>query len=210
MEQDVDPRMQQSIAAYDDAAEAYHDFWKERRPLDAVRQFARLAGRGALVLDVASGPGLDVRPLRDAGLAVVAGDRSEANMRIGLLLHPKRPLGCWDFRRLPFPDGTFGGIWAPAALQHLPRNELRAGLRELRRVHRSGPIFVSFRLGQGDLELVEDPPVGHVHATSLVPDELTALLLDQGYARVETEERPDPLERADVTWLHGWGRLPAR
>lgn len=199
--------MRQSIAAYDDAAEEYQQFWKDRRPLDAVRQFARLAGRGALVLDVASGPGLDVRPLRDAGLTVVAGDRSESSMKVGLLLHPKRPLGCWDFRRLPFADGTFQGVWAPAALQHLPRHELRAGLGELRRVQRTGPIFVSFRLGHGDLELVEDPPVGHVHATSLVADELTALLLDQGYLRVETEERPDPLGRADVTWLYGWGRL---
>lgn len=203
----MDRRTNQSIAAYDEFAAEYQEFWKDRRPLDAVRQFARLAGRGALVLDVASGPGLDVRPLRDAGLRVVAGDRSETCMKVGLLLHPKRPLGCWDFRRLPFPDQTFEGMWAPAALQHLPRRELRAALTELRRVQRAGPIFLSFRLGSGDLELVEDPPVGHVHATSLQPEELTALLLDQGYARVETEERPDPLERADVTWLYGWGRL---
>ena len=203
----MDPRMEQSIATYDEAAADYHEFWKERRPLDAVRRFGRLAGRGALVLDVASGPGLDVRALRDVGLTVVAGDRSGENMRIGHLLHPKRPLGRWDFRRLPFADDTFEGIWAPAALQHLPRHELRAGLGELRRVHRQGPIFVSFRLGHGDLELVEDPPAGEVHATSLIPDEVVALLLDQGYTKVETQERADPLGRPEVTWLYGWGRL---
>ena len=199
--------MRDSIAAYDEAASDYHAFWKDRRPLDAIRKFGRLAGRGAVVLDVASGPALDVRALRDAGLTVVAGDRSHANMRIGQVLHPKRPIGRWDFRRLPFADGTFGGIWAPAALQHLPRRELRAGLGELRRVHRVGPIFLNFRLGSTDLEPVEDPPAGMVHVTSLLPDEITALLLDQGYAQVETEERPDPLERADVTWLYAWGRL---
>ena len=199
--------MRSTVDSYDQAAADYHAFWKERRPLDAVRRFSRLAGRGAVVLDVASGPALDVRPLRDAGLVVVAGDRSHENMRIGQVLHPKRPLGRWDFRRLPFADATFEGIWAPAALQHLPRRELRAGLRELRRVHRMGPIFVSFRLGNGDLEPVEDPPAGEVHATSLLPEEITALLLEQGYARVETEERPDPLERGDVTWVYGWGRL---
>lgn len=203
----MDPRTQSSVASYDEAASEYHEFWKERRPLDAIRQFGRLAGRGAVVLDVASGPALDVRTLRDAGLTVVAGDRSHENMRIGQVLHPKRPLGRWDFRRLPFADDTFGGIWAPAALQHLPRRELRAGFRELRRVHRRGPIFVSFRLGSGDLDPVDDPPVGEVHVTSLLVDELTALLLDQGYSRVETEERPDPLERPDVTWVYGWGRL---
>jgi ubiquinone/menaquinone biosynthesis C-methylase UbiE len=196
-----------SIASYDAAAADYHEFWKDRRPLDAARRFASLAGRGARVLDVACGPALDVRALRDVGLTVVAGDRSVESMRIGHLLHPKRPLGCWDFRRLPFADDTFDGIWAPAALQHLPRHELRAGLGELRRVHHRGPIFVSFRLGQGDLEPVEDPPAGQVHVTSLVPDEIVALLLDQGYTRVETQERADPLGRSDVTWLYGWGRL---
>ena len=205
----MDPRTKQSIEAYDEAAAAYHEQWKDRRPLDAVRRFGQLAGRGALVLDVASGPALDVRALRDAGLTVVAGDRSFASMRIGHLLHPKRPLGCWDYRRLPFADGTFDGIWANAALQHLPRRELRAGLGELRRVQRGGPIFLAFRLGQGDLEPMEDPPAGEVHITSLGPDEITALLLDQGYQQVETQERPDPFDRGDVTWLYGWGRLPA-
>lgn len=200
--------MRDSILTYDAAASEYHKFWKDRRPLDAIRTFGRLAGRGAVVLDVASGPALDVRPLRDTGITVVAGDRSHENMRIGAVLHPKRPIGEWDFRRLPFADNTFDGIWAAAALQHLPRRELRAGFRELRRVQRSGPIFASFRLGTGDLELVDDPPAGEVHATSLLPEELTALLIEQGYMRVEAEERPDPLERNDVTWLYGWGRLP--
>jgi SAM-dependent methyltransferase len=200
--------MKQSIEAYDEAAAAYHEHWKDRRPLDAVRRFGELAGRGALVLDVGSGPALDVRPLRDAGLTVVSGDRSFESMRIGHRLHPKRPLGCWDFRRLPFADRTFDGIWANAALQHLPRRELRAALRELRRVQRGGPIFLAFRLGQGDLEPVEDPPAGEVHITSLEPHEITALLLDQGYLQVETQERLDPFER-HLTWLYGWGRLPS-
>lgn len=199
--------MRADITAYDEAAAEYHAFWKEQRPFDAIRRFGRLAGRGALVLDVAAGPALDVRALRDTGVTVVAGDRSHANMRIGQVLHPKRPIGEWDFRRLPFADATFGGIWAPAALQHLARRELRAGFSELRRVHDTGPIFVMFRLGTGDLEPVDDPPVGTVHATSLLPEEVTALLLEQGYHTIETEERQDPLDRPDVTWLYAWGRL---
>ena len=204
----MDPRTQESIAVYDAAATAYHAHWKDRRPLDAIRRFGRLAGRGARVLDVGSGSALDVRPLRDQGLTVVSGDRSFAMMEIGHVLHPKRPLGCWDFRRLPFADGAFDGIWANAALQHLPRRELRAGLAELRRVQGGGPIFLGFRLGDGDLEPVEDPPAGTVYVTSLRSDEITALLLDQGYGQVETQERPDPFGREGVTWLYGWGRLP--
>ncbi|MFO8076773.1 MAG: class I SAM-dependent methyltransferase [Actinomycetota bacterium] len=203
----MDPRTRRSIEAYDAAAEAYQQRWWRQRPLDAVRAFSRLAGRGATVLDAAAGPALDVRPLRDAGLVVVAGDRAPQAMAIAATLHPRKPLAVWDFRRLPFADATFGGVWAPAALQHLPRGEMRAALGELRRVHARGPIFVSFPEGQGDLDPLEDPPVGEVHVTRVLEEELKALLLDQGYREVEVERRADPARRAGVRWLYGWGRL---
>lgn len=204
----LDPRMRRTIAAYDAAAEEYQEDWKERRPRDAVRKFAGMAGRGARVLDVAAGPALDLRLLRDAGLEIAAGDLSQECMRVGHLMFPKGALARWDFRQLPFADDQFGGIWAPAALQHLPRNEIRPALDELTRVQASGPIFLTFREGSGDLEIVEDPPAGKVHATTISADELRALLLAAGYREVEVETRPDPLERRDVTWLYGWGQMP--
>jgi SAM-dependent methyltransferase len=204
-----DLRTRRSVEAYDAAASAYHEAWVEHRARDAVRKFAALAGRGARVVDVASGPTLDVRLLRDAGLKVIAGDLSLESMRVGKLLFPKGALARWDFRRLPFPDGTFGGVWAPAALQHLPRREIRPALAEFRRVQRTGPIFVTFQEGGGELEPVEDPPAGSVYVTTVSPDQLRALLVDAGYGQVEVERRPDLLSRPGVTWLHGWGRLHA-
>jgi len=203
----VDPRTKATLAAYDKAAAEYQEFWRQRRPLDAVRKFAALAGKGATILDPACGPVVDVRLLRDAGLRVVAGDLSHEVMKLGKMLHPKGALARWDFCNLPFLDATFGGVWAPATLQHLPRAEMLTALRELRRVHREGPIFVTFRQGAGDLEEVEDPPAGAVYASSVSADELKALLLGVGYVEVEVEQRPDPLDRRDVTWLYGWGRL---
>ncbi len=203
----MDGRIAATIAAYDAAAADYQQAWRHHRPLDAVRKFGGLAGRGAQVLDVACGPALDVRLLRDAGLTVVAGDRSHESMRLGRTLFPKGSLARWDFRRLPFLDATFDGIWAPAALQHVARPQMRAALAELRRVHRRGPMFLSFRQGSGDLESVEDPPAGRVYATTVTAEELRALLLDAGYGEVEVEPRPDPLARGGVAWLYGWGRL---
>jgi ubiquinone/menaquinone biosynthesis C-methylase UbiE len=202
----VDPRTQETIAAYGRAAQEYHELWKEQRPLDAVRTFGALAGRNARVIDVACGPALDVRLLRDQGLAVFAGDRSEELMRIGHMLFPKRPLARWDFRRLPFADAVFDGVWAAAALQHLPRREIRSALGELRRVHARGPIFVSFREGRADLEPVDEPGVGTIYLTTVTGEELKTLLLDQGYQQVEIQTRPDPIGRSDVVWVYGWGR----
>lgn len=196
-------------AAYDADPAAYQQYWRTHRPLDAVRKFSARIGRGGRVLDVAAGPGVDLRLLRDAGLRVFGGDLSHAAMKVAITLFPKGALAQWDYRRLPFPDAVFDGVWASAALQHVPRAQVRRVLAEWRRVQRGGPIFVSMREGDGDLELVEDPPAGNVHATTVSADELRALLLDAGYTGVEVEPRPDLLGRSDVTWLHAFGTLPA-
>jgi ubiquinone/menaquinone biosynthesis C-methylase UbiE len=203
----VDRRVTSTANAYDAVASDYQQLWRERRPLDAVRRFAGLAGRGARILDVACGPALDIRLLRDGGLKVFAGDRGHEVLKLAKTFFPKGALARWDLRHLPFPDAAFGGVWARGGLQHLPRSEIRPALEELRRVHHSGPIFVSFREGAGDLEPFEDPPAGPVFITPATGEELRALLLAVGYTEVEVETRPDPLERPGVTWLYGWGRL---
>lgn len=204
----MDARLSQTQDAYDTNAEAYQHRWRQHRPLDAIRKFASRVGRGGRVLDVACGPALDVRLLRDGGLTVFAGDLSAQSMRLARTLFPKGNLARWDYRRLPFPDRVFDGVWAAAALQHVPRSQVRTVLAEWRRVQARGPIFVSMREGSGDLEPVDEPSVGVVHVTTVSADELKALLADAGYTDIEVEARPDLLERSDVTWLHGFGRLP--
>lgn len=209
MSSDVTPEtlVASDVSAYDGAAKRYQDLWKGHRLRDAARRFGGLSGRGARVLDVASGPALDVRLLRDVGVTAYSGDRSAEAMRLAKTLHPKGCLAQWDFRRLPFGDDAFDGVWAPAALQHVPRVAVRSTLAEWRRVQRRGPIFVTMREGRGDLDPVDEPPVGTVHVTSVSEGELEALLLASGWVRVEVERRPDLLLRAGVTWLHAFGEL---
>ena len=204
----AEQRIDRTVAAYDAAAAEYQEAWRQRRPLDAIRKFSALVGRGGRVLDVACGPALDVRLLRDAGLKVVGGDRSHESMRLARTLFPKGSLARWDYRRLPFGDGVFDGIWAPAALQHMPRGQIRRTLGEWRRVQRKGPIFVTFREGSDDLQAIEDAPAGTVFATSVSVEQLRALLVDAGYDEVEVEPRPDLGGDPSITWLYGWGRLP--
>lgn len=207
--QAAEDRIDRTVAAYDAAAVAYQEAWRQRRPLDAIRKFGALAGRGARVLDVACGPALDVRLLRDQGLKIVGGDRAHGCMKLARTLFPKGALAEWDYRRLPFGDAVFDGVWAPAALQHMPKAQIRRTLGEWRRVQRKGPIFVSFREGSSDLAPVEDPPAGTVWATSVTAEQLRALLLDAGYEEVEVESRPDLAGAPDVSWVYGWGRLNA-
>lgn len=204
----MDPRQQRTIAAYGEVAFDYFEQWKDHRPRDAVKRFAALAGRGAVVCDLACGPGVDLRELRDAGLTVVAGDAAPDAMAVARTYFPKGALARWDYRRLPFADDTFEGVWACAALQHLPLSELRPTLAEVVRVQRRGPIFCAFPEGRCDLVQVDDPPATSVYATAATADELRALLIEAGYQRVEVERRPDLLGRSDTMWLYAFGQLP--
>lgn len=204
----MDPLTGQIVRTYDACASDYLEAWKDRRPRDSAKLFARLAGDDALVLDVAGGPGLDVRLLRDVGLRACSGDRSVESMRLARTFFPKGLLAAWDFRALPFADDQFAGIWAPAALQHLPRRGIPPALRELRRVQASGPIFLTFPEGESDLGVIDDPPAGEVQATSISVEELRALLLRLGYVEVEVESRPDP-RGIPQRWVYGWGLVPS-
>lgn len=203
----MDPLISATVSTYDACASEYLEAWKDRRPRDSAKRFARMAGDGALVLDIAGGPGVDVRLLRDVGLRAASGDLSMECMRVARTFFPKGLLARWDYRSLPFADGQFSGIWAPAALQHLPRRAIPTAMRELRRVQAEGPIFVSFPEGESDLGLIEDPPAGKVQATSVTLEELRALLLRMGYVDVEVESRPDP-RHIPLRWAYGFGMSP--
>lgn len=203
----MDALLTATVNTYDQCAAEYLEAWKDRRPRDSARTFARMAGDGALVLDVAGGPGLDVRLLRDVGLRAASGDLSPECMRVARTFFPKGLLARWDYRSLPFADNQFMGIWAPAALQHLPRRAIPAAMREFRRVQAGGPIFVSFPEGESDLGLIEDPPAGKVQATAVSLEEVRALLLRMGYVDVEVESRPDPRGIAQ-RWVYGIGLSP--
>lgn len=203
----MDALLQMTVNAYDRCAAEYMEAWKDRRPRDSARIFAKMAGDGALVLDVAGGPGLDVRLLRDVGLRAASGDLSSECMKVARTFFPKGLLARWDYRSLPFPDNLFNGIWAPAALQHLPRRGILPAMQEFARVQAGGPIFVTFPEGETDLAPMKDPPAGPVQVTSVTPGELRALLLRMGYVDVEVESRPDP-RGISQRWSYGIGLAP--
>ena len=197
-----------SARAYDAVAGDYLNSWVDKRPVGIARRFAAQAGSGAKVLDVACGPGLDVRLLRDMGLTPVCGDLSFGAMQVAQTHHPRGLLACWDFRRLPFADNTFDGIWAPGALHHLPRTAFLPALREWMRVQARGPIVISLPEGDEDLTALEDPPVEEpLRASRCTPEQLQGLLLKLGYVGVEVEVRLDP-RGTNMRWVHAWGVAP--
>jgi len=92
--------------------------------------------RGARVLEIGAGTGVQARELVARGWSAEAVDLASSPYA-GARVFPVRD---YDGRTLPFPDGSFDVVFSSNALEHIP--ELDAFLGETRRVLRSGGIAI--------------------------------------------------------------------
>lgn len=123
------------------------DFW-ERFPDGFLSKFASsIEGR---VLDLGSGPGRDGLMLKEKGMDVVCLDASSAMVSL------RREKGLealeGDFLKLPFAEGSFGGVWAYTSLLHITKAEFPAAIKE---VHRAlaprGVLGLGLIEGEGEI-----------------------------------------------------------
>jgi SAM-dependent methyltransferase len=142
---------ERTVAAYDQIASTYADFWSDRRAMERpLALFASLLPPGARVLDAGCGPGFDGALLRERGLRVIGLDRSLAMLHLGQQRYPG-PFVQGDLRRLPLASTSLAGIWASGSLLHLPRGDFVPGLEEFARVLQgSGLLYLSLKEGEGE------------------------------------------------------------
>jgi SAM-dependent methyltransferase len=192
--------IQRTRAAYDRIAPAYLERNGGPPPpelIASVDRFAATLGPGARVLDLGCGPGIHTAWLRERGLRAVGGDLST-----GMLDQACRfagpPLVQLDMRALPFPSGSFDGVWWMASLLHLPKAEAPIALAEARRVLVPGGLL-AFDVQEGEGETWQDN-----YGTGLPrffarygSDEMVAMLEAAGFA-VSIRERTAASARA---WL---------
>lgn len=121
-----------TIGHYDRMAE---DFWAGTRDHDVSQNRAALLGAidrepPVSILDFGCGPGRDLMAFRDQGHDVVGLDGAAE-----IVAMARRMTGCevlhQDFLALDLPASRFDGIFANAALFHVPRQELARVLGEL-------------------------------------------------------------------------------
>ena len=94
---------------------------------------------GRSLLEIGSGPGVDATFFRDQGLDVVCVDLSPEMVAAcrakGLKAHEM------DLANLRCPEKSFDAVYALNCLLHVPKAELQAVLREIRRVVVPGGLF---------------------------------------------------------------------
>ena len=83
-------------------------------------------GRGARLLDVASGPGYVAGEAAERGASVVGVDIADAMISLARRLHPRLEFRNGNAEALPFPDESFDAVVGNFVMLHLGRPEQAA------------------------------------------------------------------------------------
>lgn len=121
------------------------------KPLDRqlLDRFAESVRGQGLVCDMGCGPGHIARYLRDRGLEVCGVDLSPEMVMQALRLNPDISFSQGDMLALDVAEASWAGIAAFYAIVHIPREEMRTALRELRRVLMpGGQLLLAFHVGE--------------------------------------------------------------
>ena len=131
--------------SYDRLAEEYarrmlHEL--EHKPLDCelLERFAAQTDGKGRVADLGCGPGQIARYLHDHGANAFGIDLSPAMVELARREHPGMEFQQGDMHALDQPDGSLAGITAFYSIIHIPRTEVTAVLKELRRALQPGGL----------------------------------------------------------------------
>jgi len=189
---------QRTLQHYDQRAE---DFWQGTRGHD-VRQniealLAALRGTPPFrILDFGCGPGRDLKMFRDLGHEAVG---LEGSSRFAAMA--REYSGCevleQDFLALDLPPGRFDGVFANAALFHVPSRELPRVLGELHATLKPGGVLFSSNPRGDNEEGWNRGRYGAYHDLETWRRYLTAA----GFTELSHYYRPPGLPREQQPWL---------
>jgi len=183
---------------YNERAEA---FWEGTRDHDVSQNIAALlrAIEGDppfAILDFGCGPGRDLKAFAELG-HIAVGLEGAARLAAMARAHGGGEVWQQDFLKLDLPDGRFDGVFANAALFHVPARELPRVLLELPAALKSrGVLFASNPHGHNE-EGWNRGRYGVYHDLENWRRYLSAA----GFVELTHYYRPTGLPRAQQTWL---------
>lgn len=148
------------------------------------------------ILDLGCGPGRDLRTFRDLGHVAIG---LEGSARFAAMAREHSGCEVWeqDFLRLDLPPQRFDGVFANAALFHVPAQELPRVLREIHAALKPQGVLFSSNPHGDDSEGWSRGRYGAYlrHETWL------RYLADAGFVELEHYYRPAGLPREQQPWL---------
>jgi SAM-dependent methyltransferase len=176
-------------------------FWRGTRDHDVAQNIAALLRHieGAppfTILDFGCGPGRDLKALSERGHVAVGLDGSARFVDMA-----RAWSGCevlhQDFLRLDLPAGRFDGVFANAALFHVPAQELPRVLRELHASLKARGVLFSSNPRGDDEEGWNEGRYGAYWNLAT----WRRLLREAGYLELAHYYRPTGLPRDRQPWL---------
>lgn len=176
-------------------------FWEGTRDHDVSQNIAALlrhiaAAPPCTILDLGCGPGRDLAAFTGLGHTAIG---LEASPRLAQMARAYSRCEVWeqDFLALDLPPDHFDGIFANAALFHVPRQELPRVLRELSATLKPGGVlFSSNPRGQNE-EGWSGGRYGSYHDLETWRRYVSAA----GLIELEHYYRPPGLPHAQQPWL---------
>ena len=176
-------------------------FWEGTRDHDVSQNIAALlrhiAGKPPFtILDLGCGPGRDLKAFTLLGHIAIGLEGAE---RLAAMARENSACEVWrqDFLSLDLPAGRFEGVFANAALFHVPRQELPRVLRELHATLKPGGVLFSSNPHGHNEEGWNRGRYGAYHDLETWRRYLEAA----GFVELDHYYRPPGLPREQQPWL---------
>ncbi len=202
--------------SYDQVAAEYAEKFKDEmddKPFDraCLNRLAREVGTLGSICDMGCGPGQIARYLHRQGVDTLGVDLSPRMVAEAQRLNPEVYFHQGDMLALPDADNSWGGIAAFYCIIHIPREQIVAALREMKRVLKPGGVLlITFHIGQEIKHLDEwwEKPV-NLDFAFYEPEEMESWLKEAGYELEETLLRePNPAVEVATRRAYVFARKP--
>lgn len=183
---------------YGERADAFWEGTRDhdvRQNIDALLQ--SIEGEPPFaILDVGCGPGRDLRTLAELGHTVIGLDAVE---RFASMARDYSGCEVWrqDFLKLDLPTARFDGVFANAALFHVPSQELPRVLGQLRTALKPRGVLFSSNPHGNDEEGWNRGRYGAYHRL----DTWRQYVSSAGFVELAHYYRPEGLPRDQQPWL---------
>jgi SAM-dependent methyltransferase len=204
-QQDLEKITSVTLAHYNRSAE---DFRRGTRDHDVSQNIDALLRNiesepPFTILDFGCGPGRDLRTFAQLGHIAVGLDGAARFVEMA-----RADTGCdvWeqDFLQLDLPDGRFDGVFANAALFHVPRQELPRILGQLHATLKPGGVLFSSNPRGRNEEGWNQGRYGAYHDL----EAWRRWMSDAGFVELDHYYRPAGLPREKQPWLASVWRRP--
>ena len=156
------------------------------------------------ILDFGCGPGRDLKAFSSLGHVAIG---LEGAARFVAMARADTACEVWqqDFLKLDLPDARFDGVFANAALFHVPCQELPRVLSQLRATLKPGGVLFSSNPHGGNDEGWNRGRYGAYHDLQA----WRRWMSEAGFVELEHYYRPPGLPREQQPWLASVWRRPA-